>query len=135
MKRLPEAFVAGLRPSLGIVARLVNCGLNRKEILYLLAIADTAFRQRLTALRREWKVYARVAENVPDDVEDPDELLARGVLRQSLIAAFGKSAYGGRYASTRMVGSHDPDGHLLVIRSFSAHKMVPRGNKIGKKGE
>src|SRR5690606_22127119 len=118
-KRLPEPFIARLRPSLRIVARLVNCGLNRKEIRYLLAIADTALRQRLTALRQEWKVYLDALGKPPEHPDDPIHTLSSGLLRRSLIQAFKSPADYTEHHAGRMIGSHDPDGHLFTIRSFS----------------
>lgn len=134
-RRLPERFIARLRPSLRIVARLVNCGLNRQEIQYLLFIADTAFRQRLTALRREWKTYTQATDCLSRHPDDPIHALASGLLRRSLIESFRKPANGQQYDAGRTIGSHDPDGHLFTIRSFFAHKTTGRGNNADDREE
>lgn len=134
-KQLPKEFIAGLRPSLRVVARLVNCGLNRQEIQYLLLIADTAFRQRLTALRREWKAYIQVTQHLPEYPDDPIHTLASGLLRRSLIESFRKPANGHSYDVGRTIGSHDPDGHLFTIRSFFAHKTIGHGNNADDREE
>ncbi|MEH6306308.1 sigma factor [Olivibacter sp. CPCC 100613] len=124
--QLPEDFIAPLRPSLRILARLVNGGLNRKEILYLLTISDTALRQRLTALRREWKIYGALARKL----QDPTTLvhtLPTGLMRQSLLQTF-KHTNDHKGMASRIIGSHDPDGHLFIISSFPAHKKNSPGN-------
>lgn len=128
--QLPEGFITHLRPSLRIVARLISCGLNRKEILYLLNIADTALRQRLTALRREWTTYLDTTRG--QGWEYPDKythVLPNGLIRRSLKLVFSNTTGNKGGKSSRIIGSHDPDGHLFTIRSFSAHKKDPGGNK------
>lgn len=124
--RLPERFIARLCPSLRVTARLINCGLSRKEILCLLDIADTALRQRLTALRREWKVHLDAVGQPPDAAEMGVCTLPSGLIRRSLVQVFRHTA--GRYSPDRTVGSHDPDGHLFTIRTISAHKNDIVGN-------
>ena len=133
--QLPENFIVDLRPSLRIIARLVNCDLNRKEILYLLNIADTALRQRLTALRREWKVYRDTPGRLPEYADEPIHELPSGLIRRSLKQAFRHAAdcEGGK--PNRIIGSHDPDGHLFAIRSIAAHKRTSHGNNsLDKEG-
>lgn len=131
--QLPESFIVRLRPSLLIVARLVNCGLNRKEILYLLNIADTALRQRLTALRREWRIYFDTSKQYPEHPDEPAPTLPSGLIRQSLIQAFRNARDRKGNIPSRIIGSHDPDGHLFTIRSFPAHKTDTAGNSSGDK--
>lgn len=133
--QLPERFIVRLRPSLRMVARLVNCGLNRQEIQYLLSIADTAFRQRLSALRREWKAHLGREGYRPEHPGNPVHALASGLLRHSLIRSFRKSANGGRYNNGPAIGSHDPDGHLFTIRSSFAHKITGGGNNADDREE
>ena len=132
--QLPERFIVRLRPSLHIVARLVNCGLNRQEIQYLLSIADTAFRQRLAGLRREWKAYLDSEGHSGEHTDDPIRTLASGLLRRSLIQSFRKPAKE-RYNAGRIIGSHDPDGHLFTIRALFDHKMIGRGNNTDDREE
>lgn len=124
--QLPERFIVGLRPSLRIVARLANCGLNRKEVLYVLAIADTALRQRVTALRKEWQAYTSREGYGSEYADDRGVTLLNGLLRQSLKQVFKPDRIGS--VSDRIVGSHDPDGHLFTIRFSSAHKKDFAGN-------
>lgn len=125
--RLPENFIVPLRPSLRILARLINGGLSKKEILYLLDIPDTALRQRLTALRREWKTYATVGF----ESEGPEILthtLPSGLMRQSLLQTFKHANDIKQQLFGRVIGSHDPDGHLFRIYSSPAHKKEFPGN-------
>lgn len=133
--RLPENLFPHLRPSLRITARLVNCGLNRKEILYLLNIADTALRQRLTALRRAWRAHLDRLGQFPEHQDDPVYTLSTGLIRRSLTQTFKHTADQKTNLLGRSIGSHDPDGHLFTIRTFSAHKRDPSGNNSSDKGE
>lgn len=133
--QLPESFVSPLRPSLRVVARLVNCGLNRKEIIYLLDIADTALRQRLTALRREWKAYLERLGQFPEHHRDLVDALSTGLIRQSLTKTVKHTARRQPQLTGRAIGSHDPDGHLFTIRTFSAHKKGHHGNNSDDQGD
>jgi DNA-directed RNA polymerase specialized sigma24 family protein len=126
--QLPEDFITRLRPSLRIIARLVNCGLNRKEILYLLNIADTAFRQRLTAIRREWTTYPDTSERYGECSHKSAHTLPSGLIRRSLTQAFRNTANRKGDKFNWIIGSHDPDGHLFTIRSPLAHKTKTNGN-------
>lgn len=124
---LPEGFVAGLRQPLRILARLINCGLNRREILYLLNIAETALRQRLMVLRREWKIYSASKQN-REHLNDPIHALSNGLIRRSLTQTLRNSADHKQHITDRIIGSHDPDGHLFIISSPHAHKKNLPGN-------
>lgn len=133
--QFPASFIATLRPSLRIVVRLINCGLSRKEILYLLNIADTALRQRLTALRREWSSHLAAGGQEPEYLDEPGNPLYSGLIRRSLRRAFRSSSDHNGNMSARFIGSHDPDGHLFTIRSVPAHKKDTGGNNSIDKGE
>lgn len=134
--QLPDTLIVGLRPSLRILARLINCGLDRKEMLYILNLTDTALRQRLVALRREWKTYCdRTGEQHPEPQDKPDHLLSSGLIRRSLIQAFRHNTNRTQHLSGRIIGSHDPDGHLFAIRTFLAHKKHVGGNTSKDKGK
>lgn len=97
--------LTGLPSALRVLAALVLTGHNRREIAYLLDLPDTALRQRVSALKRQLR-----ARNLPA----PTELsglnldLAYGRIRQALLPALQR--HGGMFAS------HDPDGHLLIVR-------------------
>ncbi|SMO94044.1 hypothetical protein [Gracilimonas mengyeensis] len=125
--QFPAVFIDELSASLQRTARLINCALNKKEIMYLLDITDTAFRQRLTALRKQWDLYAEKNEvglEIRTESE-ADNHLDIGLLRRSL-----RNSFHGDPA--KVIGSFDPDGNLLVFRSKSAHKTKASGNSKGE---
>lgn len=125
--QLPKRFIVALRPSLRIIARLINCGLNKKEIHYLLGIADTALRQRLTALRREWRTYLNgLGSSV--HIDESTGTLPSGLIRRSLIRVVKRAVEDEARIPGGILGSHDPDGHLFTIRSRPAHKTGADGN-------
>lgn len=122
----PESFTGNLSPSLQITARLINCGLNQKEIEYLLGISSQTLRQRFTALRKKWTVFLEATGSGPEyskePVRDPFDI---GLLRRSLKKSFHGNP-------DKMIGSFDPDGHLFIVRSDSSHKKSPGGNSKTK---
>lgn len=100
-----DEVLRGLPSSLKSVAALAFTGHSRREIAYLLRLNDTALRQRLTALKRQ--LAARRIEMpaaTPGLIHD----LNYGRIRDALLAKLVRE--GGLFAS------HDPDGHLFVIR-------------------
>jgi hypothetical protein len=119
LKRLP--------PAARRVATLALHGLNAEEVRWILSISDAAFRQRLTSIRRTLARLPGVAGIVVAEAgaggrEGADELqfgLMRRALKAALLGADG-------------LGTHDGDGHLIVLRPRSvhdAHKSLPCGNK------
>ena len=107
-----DALAAGLPPSARRVVALALHGLGKAEICAALGLSDAAFRQRLTAARRALGplpadlqrealalAYARTARRGDD--------LALGLVRRALLRRLR--------SETAAVGTHDPDGHLLVI--------------------
>ena len=112
-----------LPPSARRVAVLALHGLGAEEIRWILGLADTAFRQRLTRIRKALgdlppalRAQAQALAYVRDPARAVD--LQLGLLRRSL-----KSALAGRPG----LGTHDADGHLVVIRG--AHGSAPGGNR------
>lgn len=97
--------LAGLSPALKTLAALVLTGHNRREIAYLLDLPDTALRQRISALKRHLSARGLVA---PDGFPGLNLDLAYGRIRDALLPALLRQ--GGVFAS------HDPDGHLFVVR-------------------
>jgi RNA polymerase sigma-70 factor (ECF subfamily) len=103
---LPVADVLrGLPPALKAVAALALSGHSRREIGYLLRLPDTALRQRLSALRR--KLMARGLA-LPATTPGLSLDLSYGRIRDALLPQLLRE--GGLFAS------HDPDGHLFIIR-------------------
>ncbi|WP_162455455.1 RNA polymerase sigma factor [Pseudoxanthomonas kalamensis] len=97
------------------VAVLVLHGLSADEIRWLLDLTPMAFRQRLTSIRkhlRQLPVELECPGPPPRTVE-----LQFGLVRRALRTAMRDAA---------VLGSHDPDGHLLLIGR--AHVSVPGGN-------
>jgi DNA-directed RNA polymerase specialized sigma24 family protein len=104
-------FLGSLAPSVRRVAVLLMAGMTRREATYVLGISDAAFRQRLSALRRA----ARTAPSpLTDGVSDAPDL-AVGRLRQWLLASV-------RRDPGSLLGTHDPDGHLLIVRRTSRNR-------------
>lgn len=95
----------GLPPALKTFAALVLTGHNRREIAYLLDLPDTALRQRVSALRRHLVARGLAA---PGELSGLSLELAYGRIRDCLLPVLLR--HGGSFAS------HDPDGHLFVVR-------------------
>lgn len=100
-----DDILAGLPPALRTVAALVLTGHNRREIAYLLALPDTALRQRIAALKRHLAAKNLAA---PEELTGLNLDLAYGRIRDCLLPALQR--HGGVFAS------HDPDGHLFLIK-------------------
>lgn len=109
------AVLGGLAPSLKSVAALALTGHSKREIAYLLALPDTALRQRLTALRK-----AIAARGIPLPAVTPGLTLdlQYGRIRDALLPLL--------IAQRGTIASHDPDGHLFVLRR--PHKTAGGGN-------
>lgn len=101
---LPEVL-EGLSPALKTLAALVLTGHNRREIAFLLDLPDTALRQRVSALRRHLRARGLMA---PEELTGLNLDLTYGRIRDALLPALLR--HGGIFAS------HDPDGHLFVVR-------------------
>ncbi|WP_378947284.1 transcriptional regulator [Mesorhizobium sp. ANAO-SY3R2] len=101
---LPLRFVDSLPPGLRTTALLALTGHTRQEIAWLQRLADPALRQRISAIRRRWRVFdgGTIAE-LPG-LAGP---LAFGRIRRSLLGAIRHEGV--------LLASHDPDGHLFVI--------------------
>ncbi|CAN7450608.1 hypothetical protein LJR143_002774 [Pseudoxanthomonas sp. LjRoot143] len=116
-----------LPPSARRLVVLALHGLSADEIRWILRIEPTAFRQRLTRIR---KTLAAQSPTVRADsialahMRDPARRvdLAFGLARRALKAAM---------QAGEGLGTHDPDGHLILIDA-GAHTSPSRGN--GQKG-
>lgn len=117
-----EAVLGRLSRGARSVALLVVHGLGPAEIAQALDLSAAAFRQRLTTLRRELAgvspelrrealalAFARRTREAAG--------LDLGPLRRALLACV-------RFREG--VGTHDPDGHLLVISKSASLQTPPR---------
>lgn len=100
-----SAMLSGLPPALKAVAALTLSGHNRREIAYLLDLSDAALRQRIAALKRQLK---GAGITMPEGMPGLNLDLAYGRIRDALLP--GLLRQGGIFAS------HDPDGHLFIVR-------------------
>jgi len=119
----PLPLLQRLPPSARQLAVLALHGLDGDEIRWILGIAPTAFRQRLSRIRRalgELPPALRGEALALAYVRDParSAQLQFGLVRRALKAALNGSAG---------LGSHDPDGHLLLVRR-RAHSPPSDGN-------
>jgi DNA-directed RNA polymerase specialized sigma24 family protein len=110
-----EGFLASLPRSLRVVAALASADLCAAEIRWLLGLSDTALRQRLSALRGAVR-----AEAEPPTRLAPEPPLALGGRRAQLMAGL-------RRHHGRVVATHDPDGHAILLR-IDPHETGLRGN-------
>ncbi|KAF1686536.1 transcriptional regulator [Pseudoxanthomonas broegbernensis] len=119
----PDAsFLRALAPASRQLAVLALHGLAAEEIRWILGLEPAAFRQRMSRLRRALegldgtlrRQAAEAAGHPPRRSAD----LAFGRVRRALKAALRGPA----------LGTHDPDGHLLVLRR-PGHDRACRGNE------
>ena len=120
-------FIEQLPRSARSVAILALAGMRREEIVSALNLEQTAFRQRLSSIRRAWEC---LPEKHRGDVFDlpthprPDPEFELGLIRRALLRTVKWS---------RGIGIHDPDGHLIVIeRAVSSQSGRPRQRKGSK---
>jgi DNA-directed RNA polymerase specialized sigma24 family protein len=114
---LPECFLSCLPPSLQILARLVVLGMDRQEIAYLLAVPDTALRQRIRALRR---AIARSSYRIDEPVTSLPATVFDGLRRRALRRSL-------QHGSGRRIAIADPDGQNILLAV--AHVSPSDGNK------
>jgi DNA-directed RNA polymerase specialized sigma24 family protein len=116
-----DAFLGSLAPGVRRTAVLLAAGMTRREAAYVLGISDDAFRQRVAALRRAARAHpATAAGRVAAPLD-----LAVGRLRQWLLGSV-------RRDPGVLLGTHDPDGHLLVIRKKRSRTAPSR--QQGRRG-
>jgi DNA-directed RNA polymerase specialized sigma24 family protein len=121
------ALLERLPPAARRVAVLALHGLNADEIRWILGLSATAFRQRLTSIRKtmgalppQQRAEALALAYVRDPARTID--LQFGLIRRAL-----KSALRGADG----IGTHDSDGHLIVVRTIvrnCAHTSTSSGN-------
>jgi DNA-directed RNA polymerase specialized sigma24 family protein len=120
----PAHLLARLPPAARRVAVLALHGLDAAEIRWVLGIGEAAFRQRLTSIRKvigalppAQRAEAMALAYVRDPARSVD--LQFGLIRRALKAALRGDAG---------IGTHDADGHLIVVRS-RAHTSTGGGNE------
>ena len=109
-----------------IVATLALHGLTRDEIAYVLELAPEALRQRLTTLRKRW---GDLSDDARADALDRaharrrtlGQELESGLIRRALLAFLHEQPG---------LGTHDPDGHLIVLDARS--RSAPPRQRTGK---
>lgn len=116
IRHLPQDFVDSLPPSRRIVALLVNLGMGRLEIAYLLGLTDTALRQRLTGIRKQIAAHGIR----PDMVAELHGGGRSGLARRQLKAALPPGP-------SRQFAFRDPDGAPIFISAD--HVSGTGGNK------
>ena len=120
--RFSDTFVAVLPRSQRIVALLINLGMGRREIGYLLGLTDVALRQRVKELKRAFAGFGAAETWVTGDPisgSPPD-----GPARRALKADLPKSG-------SRRFAIRDPDG-LPLFFANAAHISGRLGNKKGE---
>ena len=112
---LPDAaFLRELPPSARRVAVLALNGMTPAELRHVLRLSETAYRQRLTTIRRAW----RSTTLLPVDDPAPAAGLDLGLIRQALLDPARRRG---------LVASHDPDGNLFLLGEVSrSHPAPPR---------
>lgn len=100
-----RSLLRALPPSLRRVAELALAGLDRQEIGWLLGLTDATLRQRIAALRKR---LGTLADSPALGAGPSRDALALplGLLRRALLPVARAQAG---------TGTHDPDGHLLVL--------------------
>jgi DNA-directed RNA polymerase specialized sigma24 family protein len=103
--RMSSEFLASLQPSLRAVASLASADLSPGEIQSVLRLSGTAFRKRLSMLRRFVREASEAGFSV---VTTRGTAYALGPARASVIESL-------RRRPESVLGSHDPDGHPLLF--------------------
>jgi glyoxylase I family protein len=119
LPRFPDTFIATLPRSRRAVALLINLGMGRREIAYLLGLSDMAMRQRIAGVRKAFADFAGEAESDPHA-----SFPANGLARRALKASLPK-------CGERRFAVRDPDG-LPIFFSANGHVSDVGGNKQGE---
>jgi RNA polymerase sigma-70 factor (ECF subfamily) len=107
------------------VAVLALAGLTREEIAFVLRINQTALRQRLATVRRAWANLDTRPAGVPRPRSTYRTQLEIGLLRRALLNVLQHRGGG--------IGTHDPDGHLIVLANDQSQIPAWRQRKPGRK--
>ena len=114
--RFSPAFIASLPPAQRVLALLVNLELGRAEIMHLLGLSDTAFRQRLSGLRRALLAFGDEATDIGGFPSPAGGGQARRALKSIL-----------RPLVPRVFAIRDPDG-IPIFFSRRDHVLPGGGN-------
>ncbi|MDQ6433398.1 sigma-70 family RNA polymerase sigma factor [Mesorhizobium sp. LHD-90] len=117
LPRLPGEVIETLPPAQRVVARLIDAGMGRREIGFLLGLSDVALRQRLSGLRRSLRQHG-----TSPDYERLERLQGDGPARRAL-----KSAIPG--VPRRSFAIRDPDG-IPIFFSVRDHVLPGGGNSM-----
>lgn len=121
--RFSPELLARLSPALRVLAALASAELEPREIRSVLQLSDTAFRKRLSELRRALREATAAGIAV---VCRPPAAYALGAARAELLMSLRGQP------RTWAVASHDPDGHPLIFSRAGAHESQPDGNSQTK---
>ena len=116
LPRFPPAFLAGLPRARRVVAQLVNLGMDRREIGYLLGLGEVALRQRIAGLKRAWLGFAGDRDAAPQR----PAMAANGPARRALKAGLPRAA-------PRSLAIRDPDG-MPIFFAARGHASGGGGN-------
>lgn len=111
--------IAALPAGLRSVAALALSGHNRCEIAYLLKLNDAALRQRIRALKKRIR---EAGLTTPEGLPGLTLGLAYGRIRSALRSKLLRQ--GG------VLASHDPDGHLFIIRGSQNNGRRQQVNEL-----
>ena len=114
--RLSDEFIRTLPRSRQVVSLLINLGMGRCEIAYLLGLSDMALRQRIAGVRRALAAFAGAPTT-----DQPWLLSANGLARRALKASLPR--HGERRFAVR-----DPDG-LPIFFAARGHVSADDGNQ------
>jgi DNA-directed RNA polymerase specialized sigma24 family protein len=113
--RLPREFVDALPRSRRVLALLINLGMGRHEIAYLLGLTDVALRQRIAGLKKAIETAGIRPQSVAEGHTDAPIGLARRMLKAALPPR-----------PARQFAVRDPDGVIILISGD--HVSGRRGN-------
>jgi hypothetical protein len=103
---VPLGFVERLPPKLRATALLVLTGHSKREILWLQRMNEPALRQRIAGIRRSWRAEGGGSLDGVSGLGGP---LNFGIIRRALLPQARSPGV--------VLASHDPDGHLFVVRT------------------
>jgi len=103
--RFSAEFLTRLQPSVRALAALASADLNPDEIRSVLRLSGTAFRKRISVLRRFVREASEAGLTV---VTTRVAAYALGPARAGVIESL-------RRRPQAVLGSHDPDGHPLIF--------------------